>query len=255
MYYPEAKALHICIPDRPEQEAIIALLGALDDKVEANFQLRQLLDDSWLARATFALRDAESRNLSVLLTSLASFINGRAFTKGATGTGRMVIRIAELNSGPGGSTIYNNIEVLEEHLARPGDLLFAWSGSLTVHRWFRQEAIINQHIFKVTPSHGVPMWLVHAHLLRLLDHFRGIAADKATTMGHIQRRHLEVPVPNLHEEALVRADAVCAPLWTRALAAERESLALQALRDALLPPLLSGELRVREAESLVGDAV
>ena len=55
----------------------------------------------------------------------------------------MVVRIAELNSGPGGSTVYNDVSVDEENLARPGDLLFAWSGSLTVRRWFRPEAIVN----------------------------------------------------------------------------------------------------------------
>ncbi len=36
---------------------------------------------------------------------------------------------------------------------------------------------------------------------------------------------------------------------------ERETLALAALRDALLPKLISGELRVRRAERLIGDAV
>jgi hypothetical protein len=35
----------------------------------------------------------------------------------------------------------------------------------------------------------------------------------------------------------------------------RESVLLQTLRDALLPKLLSGELRVRDAETLVEDAV
>lgn len=167
----------------------------------------------------------------------------------------MVIRIAELNSGPGGATIYNDLDVPEQHLARPGDLLFAWSGSLTVRRWFREEAIVNQHIFKVIPKADVPIWLVHAHLLRLLDEFRGIAADKATTMGHIQRRHLEVQVPVLSEDALVELRHRCGPLWRRALAAERETLVLTALRDTLLPPLVSGRLRVTEAESLVGEAV
>ena len=65
---------------------------------------------------------------------LAQYVNGRAFTKGASGKGRRVIRIAELNSGPGVSTIYSDIDIAPEHVAQPGDLLFAWSGSLDVYR-------------------------------------------------------------------------------------------------------------------------
>jgi type I restriction enzyme S subunit len=42
------------------------------------------------------------------------------------------------------------------------------------------------------------------------------------------------------------------PLFRRILACQRESRTLAALRDALLPKLMSGELRVRDAEKLVG---
>lgn len=247
------------LPPERQQRAIAEVLGALDDKNEANRRLVYLCDEAWLARATRALRQpanvATEAPVTTPLTSMAAFVNGRAFTTRATGSGRMVIRIAELNSGPGGSTVYNDIDVPEQHLARPGDLLFAWSGSLMIRRWYRSEAIVNQHIFKVLPQPGAPMWLVHTHLLHLLDDFRAIAADKATTMGHIQRRHLEVPVPILNPYEVRQTDATCGPLWQRALAAERETLVLEQLRDTLLPQLLSGKLRVRDAEALVADAV
>jgi type I restriction enzyme S subunit len=250
MYYPEAKALAVLIPDLPEQRSIVKVLGALDDKIEANRLLVQLCDATWRT----ALEAIENGALHQL-SSLAQFINGRAFTKGASGAGRVVVRIAELNGDPGPSTVYNDIEVPEEHMARPGDLLFAWSGSLTVRRWYRPAAIVNQHIFKVVPRPSVPVWFVHACLLKVLPLFRGIAADKATTMGHIQRHHLDEPVLVPEPEQLDALDQYCGPLWERALAAERESLTLSALRDTLLPKLLAGELRVRDAELAVSEAV
>ena len=40
-------------------------------------------------------------------------------------------------------------------------------------------------------------------------------------------------------------------LWDRALAAELESLKLIGLRDELLPLLMSGKVRVRDAEKVV----
>lgn len=165
----------------------------------------------------------------------------------------MVIRIAEINSGPGNSTVYNDIDVSEKHLARPGDVLFAWSGSLMVARWFRREAIINQHIFKCVPKNGYPQWLVSQLVHRKIDEFRAIAADKATTMGHIQRKHLDEPVHVPMPEALQPLHAEIGPLWGRALLAEQESLSLAALRDTLLPQLMSGRLRVKDAEKIVED--
>jgi type I restriction enzyme S subunit len=155
--------LQVPLPPLPEQRAIAEVLGALDDRIEANQRVSDLADCTW--RALLDKARAESEWVPVPLSSLGRFINGKAYTKNATGTGRMVIRIAELNSGPGGSTVYNDIDVPPENLAEPGSLLFAWSGSLTVQRWYRPEAIINQHIFKVLPNEDTPLWLLHGLLL------------------------------------------------------------------------------------------
>src|SRR5699024_9059116 len=197
-----------------------------------------------------AMRDASSRMIA--LSDVARFVNGRAFTKDATGTGRVVVRIAELNSGISGSTVRNDLDVADEHVARPGDLLFAWSGSLTLARWYRSEAIVNQHIFKVIPRDGYPMWLVNQLILDKLREFQAVAADKATTMGHIQRKHLDEPVRVPDRSALRAVDASMDALWNRALLAERENEILATLRGTLLPKLMSGQLRVEEAAEMAG---
>jgi type I restriction enzyme S subunit len=140
--------LELSLPPLSEQRAIAEVLGALDDKIEANRRLSNLCDALWQTMAAEVFDDIEDGVITSgdlqPLSSIATFVNGKAFTKDATGTGRMVVRIAELNSGPGASTIYNEIEVPAEHIAAPGDLLFAWSGSLTVQRWYRPEAIIKK---------------------------------------------------------------------------------------------------------------
>lgn len=243
--------VQVRVPPLDEQRAIAEVLGAIDNKIATNSRLVEALDALSRARLLPMLDDAEPQPLS----DMAEFVNGRAFTKDASGTGRVVIRIAELNSGLGASTVYNDIDVDDKHLARPGDLLFAWSGSLTVHRWYRPEGIVNQHIFKVIPKDGIPMWCVNGVLHRKLAEFRAIAADKATTMGHIQRRHLDEPVLVPRPEVIERHGALMTGLWKRALAAETESERLEATRDALLPLLMSGKVTVRDAESVVGGVV
>jgi type I restriction enzyme S subunit len=245
-----ANSKQIPLPALAEQRAIGEVLGALDDKIAANDRVIATAEE--LARSLFR---ASVNSVSVPLSSLARFVNGKAFTKDASGTGRVVIRIAELNSGIGASTVYNDIEVHDDHLARPGDLLFAWSGSLTAARWFRPEAIVNQHIFKVIPNDGTPKWLVNEAVHAKLDEFKAIAADKATTMGHIQRRHLDEAVGVPAADEVERIDVLMTGLWEAALAAEIESLKLAETRDQLLPLLMSGKVRVREAEKVVEGAL
>jgi type I restriction enzyme, S subunit len=251
VYYPDAKAFHVCIPSVSAQRAIVRVLAALDDKIAANSRVAHTSGELQRTKFHSLLADA----VQVPLIETAQFVNGKAFTKNATGAGRMVVRIAELNSGPGGSTVYNELDVEDKHLARPGDILFAWSGSLTLHRWYRDEAIVNQHIFKVIPNMGYPAWLVFELIRHKLEEFRAVAADKATTMGHIQRRHLDEAVPVPSSEATARYDALMGGLWDRALKANEENLALTRLRDTLLPQLMSGKLRVKDAEKVVEGAV
>jgi type I restriction enzyme, S subunit len=265
------------------------VLGALDDKIELNRRMNRTLEElsttlfhSWFVDFDPVVAKAAGRKPAHLRPELADlfpahfqdsefgpipqgweikttediarYVNGGAFTKGASGKGRMVIRIAELNSGPGGSTVYSDIDVAPDHLARPGDLLFAWSGSLDVYRWYRNEAIINQHIFKVV-CEEYPQWFVHAQLREAMPFFQDIAADKATTMGHIKREHLSqalLAVPP--EELLDAADRIFQSLYEKQLANERESLTLGALRDTVLPKLVSGELRVKQAGKLLAVA-
>lgn len=148
--------LSIPLPTLPEQQAIAEVLGALDDKIAANARLVLACESRSAAGFERLLHDREPCPLS----DLASFVNGRNFTKDASGTGRMVIRIAELNGGLGGSTVYNDIDASGENVAKPGDLLFSWSGSLVVKRWSLPEGLVNQHIFKVIPKEHLPMSVV-----------------------------------------------------------------------------------------------
>ncbi len=250
----DIRSLRIELPSEQRQQAIAAVLGALDDKIAVNDRIIQACDELRTLKLGYWMQSNTDMTQERPLSSVAEFINGRAFTKDATGTGRMVIRIAEINSGPGASTVYNDIAVPDVHLARPGDVLFAWSGSLAVTRWFRPEAIVNQHIFKVIPRDDVPLWLAFELIQTKLEDFKAIAAGKATTMGHIQRHHLDDPVTVPVEHCIGNLDAELGPLWQRALAAEQESLKLVELRDTLLPKLMSGEIRVRDAERAVEEA-
>ena len=91
------------------------------------------------------------------------------------------------------------------------------------------------------------MLLLSGHLL---EEIAGYANE--TTINRIPLEALRKPRFAVPSRALVEEiDAVAAPLFERAEAAEDESEILAELRDALLPKLISGDLRVRDAEAAV----
>jgi type I restriction enzyme S subunit len=248
----------IAVPPLDEQRRVASVLSALDDKIESNRRLAKTLEE--IAVAQFKARfvdfvghdDLVEGEMGLIprgwsttpVGQIARFVNGKAFTKFGNGRGRMVVRIADLRSGPGASTVYSDYETSSDFMAAPGDILFAWSGSLDVYRWHRSEALINQHIFKVIPE-GYPGWFVFLALKHVMPHFQAIAADMATTMGHIKRADLHAfsvavpPAPSLRKH-----NSVFFPLFERALAARTEAVTLTMVRDQLLPCLISGSLRV-----------
>ncbi len=108
---------------------------------------------------------------------------------------------------------------------------------------------MNQHLFKVS-SEEYPQWFYYRWIERHLPEFRKIAADKATTMGHIQRRHLKEAVIVVPDTAVLEVmNRSIQPLMDRILALKLESRSLAAERDTLLPKLVSGDVRVGEVIS------
>lgn len=138
---------------------------------------------------------------------------------------------------------------------KDGDVLFSWSGSLEVEFWCGGDGALNQHLFKVS-SKEVPKWFYYLATRHFLPGFREIAAHKATTMGHIQRKHLTEAKLALAPESLMRElGKVVEPLLERRIANSLQARELTKLRDTLLPRLISGKLRLPEAQEQLEDAL
>ena len=190
------------------------------------------------------------------LDECASFLNGLALQKfpPSDQSWLPIIKIAQLRRGDtvGADRAGRNIK--PEYIVQNGDVLFSWSGSLEVEVWCGGEGALNQHLFKVT-SNEFPKWFYVNWTRHHLDHFRQIAASKATTMGHIQRGHLAETKVLVPSAALLNAmDAYCAPLLARIVETELQAQNLAELRDTLLPRLISGQLRLPQAEALLEEA-
>jgi len=277
--------------DVGEQRAIAYVVGTLDDKIELNRRMSETLEamartlfKSWFVdfdpvRAKAEGRDPDlPKSLADLfpdcfedselgdipkgwqvesLDTVARFLNGLALQKyPPTGDRSLpVVKIAQLRAGSTKGADRASADIAADYVVQDGDILFSWSGSLECVLWASGPGALNQHLFKVT-SERYPNWFCYLGVHHHLDDFRHIAAGKATTMGHIQRHHLTDAKLVIPPPTLVKAiDTVLAPIvestWRRAV----ESRTLSSLRDTLLPKLISGELRVKDAERVVGEAV
>jgi len=188
------------------------------------------------------------------LDGIANYLNGLALQKyPPKNAGTLpVIKIAQLRKGDSYGADLCSANLPTDYIIQDGDVLFSWSGSLEVEIWCGGAGALNQHLFKVT-SHRFKKWFFFLWTLHHLNDFRLIAADKATTMGHIQRKHLSdarVLIPS--KPLMDSMDNLMDPLVERVVSCRLESRTLAALRDTLLPKLISGELRIPDAERIAG---
>jgi type I restriction enzyme S subunit len=73
-------------------------------------------------------------------------------------------------------------------------------------------------------------------------------------MGHIQRHHLSEALAVIPEgEILTVADQVIGPLFERHITNDLENHKLATVRNFLLPRLMSGEVRLKDAENQIGE--
>ncbi|HMO49385.1 MAG TPA: restriction endonuclease subunit S [Rubrivivax sp.] len=191
------------------------------------------------------------------LDSFATYLNGLAlqrFPPESDDEYLPVIKIAQLRAGNTVGADRASARLKPEYMVRDGDVLFSWSGSLEVEFWCGGDGALNQHLFRVT-SDEVPKWFYYLATRHFLPGFREIAAHKATTMGHIQRKHLtEAKIALPPASLMSELGRIAAPLLERRVANALLARELANIRDALLPRLISGKLRLPEAQEQVEEA-
>ncbi|OJU23522.1 MAG: hypothetical protein BGN92_09365 [Sphingobacteriales bacterium 41-5] len=255
--FEEIKSIGISLPVLEEQTAIASVLSSLDDKIDLLHRQNKTLEQmaETLFRKWFVHRpelveweDADEGWEEKSLDEIAIFLNGLACQKyppKENEVGLPVIKIKEMRTGITESSDKAAESVPQQYLVNNGDMLFSWSGSLDVILWFGGKGVLNQHLFKVT-SDIYPQWFYYFWTTHHLMEFKGIAEDKATTMGHIQRKHLtnaKVIVPD--GKSLIEMDNTVRPIFEKIKLNSKQIQSLTKLRDTLLPKLMSGEVRVK----------
>lgn len=257
----------IVIPrEKEDQRHIASILSSLDRKIELNNKINADLEE--MAQAIFKnwfvdfepFKDGKfvDSELGMIpegwkvgrLTEIASYMNGLAMQKFPPENNEdslPVLKIKELGQGFCGTDSDRcSCNIKDECIIHNGDVIFSWSGTLLVDVWCGGDCGLNQHLFKVT-SKDYPKWFYYYWTKHHLQEFIHIAKDKAVTMGHIKRGHLEeamVAIPD--NDSMEKAHELFEPILSKMISLRLENSRISTLRDTLLPRLMSGEIEVPE---------
>lgn len=240
----------VWVPPLPEQQAIAEVLGALDDKIAANRKLVTTIDDLMVALVTGLEADTPLSDLAELRKSsvqpdgmpvtvshysLPMFDEGAlpghelsaTIKSGKFSFNHPAVLLSKLN--PRFPRIWNVPEPEDNAVASTEFLVLEPKDMSTSTLWAllstsRVSNYLQEHVSGTTGSH---------------QRFKPTQA-------------MEMPMPGSVPVDLQKS---LTSLGDRAVAARYESQTLAQLRDTLLPALMDGTIRVKDAQTITEEAV
>jgi hypothetical protein len=250
------RTLMVPVPELVEQRRIAGVLDVLQDKIEHNERLRMLL--LRVGRSIFT----SACGTAVRLGDIAEIQKGLSY-KGAglveAGGGLPMFNLGNFTTSAWcdrrGLKFYNG-DHKARHQVTEGDLLVA-NTDLTQRRELLGQPLLvpagidrglfTHHLFALNFSPENQSFRVAVYFGLQTRNFRDRAESFAsgTTVAALPRDALldfDCPMPTDLDSFTRRVELLIRRCWC----AEEESIRLESIRDALLPKLVSGQLRVSE---------
>ncbi|MBI4760680.1 MAG: restriction endonuclease subunit S [Chloroflexota bacterium] len=242
--------LPIAIPPLPEQRAIAGILGALDDKIELNRRMNRTLEA--MARAVFRHWFVENEEVESWkvgkLGDLVTLINERVDATPQKDNEKYIAlddmpsKSIDLSQYRLGSEVNSSIISFKR-----GDILFG-----SMRPYFHKvgiapfDGITRTTTFVLRPKKDIfrafaLYWFFSDEVIEF-----STTASVGTTIPYVRWETLEnyeIPIPS--HSLMEKFTKFFQPLWLKIVSNGKQSRTLAALRDALLPKLMSGEVRVR----------
>jgi type I restriction enzyme S subunit len=272
------RGLVVTLPPIETQRAIASVLGALDDKIDLNRRMCQTLEEmaralfkSWFVdfdpvRAKMEGRDPGlPKEIADLFPSrlvdselgpipegwrvgrtsdIADVIYGAPFASSRFNDqkhGVPLVRIRDLGSQA--PAVWTDEVHPKGYRLSSGDVVVGMDGEFRAHLWAGPDAWLNQRVCVFKPRGGYCRVFVRNAITAPLEFIE--RTETATTVIHLGKSDIDqfkfvVAPTSVHQ----RFSDLALPWYGRMVAARHEAATLTALRDTLLPKLISGEIRV-----------
>ncbi|AXM18144.1 restriction endonuclease subunit S [Xanthomonas oryzae pv. oryzae] len=266
----------LMVPSLKEQRAIACILGALDDKIELNRRMNQTLEA--MARALFKSwfvdfdgvppDDMQESELGLIpkgwkLSRLGvecSYLSRGISPEYIEDGGVLVINqkcIRDFSIDTSKARRHDPTQrSVEERKIQFGDVLVNSTGVGTLGRVAQvlsldEPTVVDSHVTVVRAGQR----LRHTYLGQWFSDKQseiqtmGEGSTGQTELSRLKLAHMPILIPS--QKLLADFDAIVSPLNSKIALADSSSRSLATLRDALLPKLITGELRVQDVERLV----
>ena len=255
-------AVPVVIPPIPVQRAIATVLGALDDKIAVNERIARTGLD--LADAYFELVARNLAYSSETFGSVAEVFGGGTprTSEPAYWDGSIAWATPSDVTALSAPYLFTTArKITEKGLAEcasqlypPGSIFMTSRATIGAFAVPQVPAAVNQGFIVVIPRQPEMRWWLFHEMRSRVDEMRSLA--NGSTFLELSRKNFKAMRVRLAEpDVIARFSAQVDPLHKRAAKCVEESRVLAELRDTLLPKLMSGELRVRDAEKAVEEAL
>ncbi|NWO16720.1 MAG: restriction endonuclease subunit S [Corynebacterium sp.] len=252
----------VSLPPISEQRAIAEALGALDDKIAANNKLARLTND--LADSVFrqALLKAEFSNETFADISRVSgggtpstkqpeYWNGDVLWATPTDVSALMAPYLE---GTSRTITEEGLNACASELYPAGTILMTSRATIGSFALTQFPTAVNQGFIVVQPTDkNLRYWIFHEMRSRVAE-FTAFA-NGATFLELSRGNFKNFRVRQAPYDVMVKFNETAGSLHKLGRAALVENQTLSSVRDTLLPQLMSGKIRVREAEAVVEDVL
>ena len=242
----------VALPPLTGQQAIAEVLGALDDKIASNNRVTSVTQDLLSALHKHALSAGNPRVapfFEVFNVDFGEAFKGDHFSEPQVG--RPLIRIRDLKTFT--PQVWTTESCPNEVIVQPGDVLVGMDAEFRATWWLGEPGLLNQRVCRVRGKHTGSAFVAES----VRSPLRYIENEKSgTTVIHLNKSDLarsQVLVPPA--DLLAEFEEKGEPLVHSRVAIAVENRRLTHVRDQILPLLMSGKIRVREAEKVVEGVV
>ena len=250
--------VEVAYPSQTEQQKIVALLSALDDKIEINQKINDNLQQqaaaifrSWFVDYAPFGGTAPNEWKNVTLEEITALVSRGITPKYADDADQIVINQKCIRNHMIDLSLARSHKpkVINDKWLRFGDLLINSTGDGTLGRaaqvWFQPHNLtVDSHVTIVRPAAENMTFYIG---LWGTQHEREIESLHTGSTGQTELprdrvKALELLLPD--KETLNRFNALIAPMAATIVSNQEENNRLVSIRDALLPRLMSGEIDV-----------
>ena len=251
--------VEVSVPSIDTQKRIVTILSSIDDKIELNAVINENLEQQ--AQAYFielfiakANPDWKIGTISDLGNVVGGGTPSKKFQEYYTSNGIAWITPKDLSNDKSKFVAHGETDITELGLAKSsatlmpeGTVLFSSRAPIGYIAIADGQVSTNQGFKSVVPFDNVGTAFIYYFLKENLSAIENVASGSTfkEVSGSTLKNFIAV-IPD--DDTLAEFQRFCDPLFENQRALERENRFFTALRDALLPKLMSGEIDVSQVQ-------